>query len=286
MIYHVTIGGQHIEAHLHPEVISLCVGLVIAYYALVRRYGRVMVPHGRPVSVRHQACFLSGILVFWVASGSPLHDLGERYLYSAHMLQHLLQAFVAPPLVLLGIPTWMGEVLLKPDWWRATVRFIAKPLLAAVVFNVALVVTHWPAMVDLMVVSETWHFFMHFMLVVAAFAMWLPILSPAPHLVPVISPLLRMLYLFAQTIVPTIPSSFLTFGDQPLYRVYETFPRLWSLSALNDMQLAGLIMKVGGGFLLWGIITVMFFRWAAAQEREEAARGRLPAHPEFPTPRA
>lgn len=286
MSYHLTIGGQHVEAHLHPEVIALCVGLVVAYYALVRRHGRLMVPHGRPVSLRHQACFLSGIFVFWVASGSPLHDLAEQYLYSAHMLQHLLQAFVAPPLVLLGIPTWMAEVLLRPTWLRAAVRFIARPLLAALVFNLALVITHWPAMVDLMVVSEPWHFAMHLMLVVAAFAMWLPILSPAPHLVPVIGQPLRMLYLFGQTIVPTIPSSFLTFGEHPLYRVYETFPRIWGISALDDMRLAGVIMKVGGGFLLWGIITVMFFRWAAAQEREEATRGRLPARPEFPTPRA
>jgi putative membrane protein len=96
--------------------------------------------------------------------------------------------------------------------------------------------------------------------------MWLPIVSPLPE-VPQARPPTKMLYLFLQTIVPTVPASFLTFGSTPLYHFYEHVPRLWGLSALNDMQIAGLTMKIVGGFYLWTVIAVIFFRWYYAEER-------------------
>jgi putative membrane protein len=75
----------------------------------------------------------------------------------------------------------------------------------------------------------------------------------------------RMLFLFAQSIVPTVPASFLTFGQRPLYHVYETFPRVFGISALTDQLVAGLIMKIVGGLILWVIIAVLFFRWYAEE---------------------
>nr|MDQ6911161.1 cytochrome c oxidase assembly protein [Actinomycetota bacterium] len=101
-----------------------------------------------------------------------------------------------------------------------------------------------------------------------------PVLSPLPE-VPRAKPLLQMLYLFLQTVVPTVPASFLTFGSKPLYHIYETFPRLWGIPALDDQLTAGLIMKIGAGLFFWTVIAVIFFRWYAAEERKEKAeRGR------------
>jgi putative membrane protein len=74
-----------------------------------------------------------------------------------------------------------------------------------------------------------------------------------------------MLYLFVQSLAPTIPASFLTFGRSPLYPVYETFPRIWGISAITDQLLAGLIMKIAGGLILWGFIAAIFFRWHARE---------------------
>lgn len=267
----IELGGQVIAIHLHPEVLVLCLGLIAAYVGMARRHGALMAPsvgrHG--VSLRQGVLFGLGVLTFWIASGSPLHDIAERYLYSAHMVQHLLQAFVAPPLLLLGIPGWMGEVLLRPRWVRAPLQMLARPLVAGAAFNVVLLLIHWPSVVDAMVVNEVFHGASHVLLISAALLMWLPLLSPAPALIRRIARTTGMIYLFLMTILPTVPASFLVFGDEPLYRAYEAFPRLWGLSAAADMQIAGLIMKIGAGFLLWGIIVVMFFRWAAEQERAD-----------------
>jgi putative membrane protein len=97
--------------------------------------------------------------------------------------------------------------------------------------------------------------------------MWLPVLSPSEAIVPRLTPLPKLLYLFVQTIVPTVPSAFLTFGTEPLYAIYATFPRVW-FDAITDMQIAGLLMKIGGGMYLWLIITVLYFRWSADEERK------------------
>jgi putative membrane protein len=76
-----------------------------------------------------------------------------------------------------------------------------------------------------------------------------------------------MLYLFLQSIVPTVPASFLTFGSSPLYSFYEHAPRIWALSALTDQRIAGLVMKLVGGLILWSVIAVLFFKWYLLEQR-------------------
>ena len=105
----------------------------------------------------------------------------------------------------------------------------------------------------------------HVLLVVTAFVIWMPVLSPLPE-IPRLAPPLRMAFLFLQSVVPTIPATFLTFGSAPLYRRYASMPKLWGLTALDDQLIAGLTMKIGAGLMLWALIAVVFFRWAAAEE--------------------
>jgi putative membrane protein len=95
--------------------------------------------------------------------------------------------------------------------------------------------------------------------------------SPLPE-IPRLAPPTRMVFLFLQSIVPTLPASFLTFGTTPLYRFYEKVPHLWGMSTLDDQQVAGLIMKIGAGLLLWMIIAVIFFRWAGEEDRHRNVR--------------
>jgi putative membrane protein len=138
---------------------------------------------------------------------------------------------------------------------------------ALLLFNAVLLFTHWPAVVEASVGSEWLHFGLHVLLVASATVMWWPVMSPLPEMPPLSAPG-QMVYLFLQSLTPTIPASFLTFGDHLLYPVYGTFPRIWGIDALSDQLLAGLIMKLIGGLILWGFIAVIFFRWHA-QERAQ-----------------
>jgi putative membrane protein len=201
-----------------------------------------------------------------------VHDIAERFNYSMHMVQHLVLSMVAAPLLLLGTPAWMLRAILRPPSlpFRA-VRFCSRFLPALLVFNVVLVLTHWPALVDFSLGSELAHFLVHALIFVTALVVWMPVLSPLPE-IPRLSPPPRMIFLFLQSVVPTLPASFLTFGSTPLYRFYDEVPHLWGLSTVDDQRLAGLIMKIGAGLLLWLVIAVIFFRWAGEEDRRIASR--------------
>jgi putative membrane protein len=253
--------------HLHPSVWVILLGVQAGYLLCLRRFGRRHVePGDPPASGRQIGLFTAGVLTMWVAADWPIHDLSERFLYSAHMVQHVLLTLVAPPMLILGMPDWMLRGILRPV--MPVARVILRPFPALVTFNLVLVLTHWPLAVDLSVRSELFHFSAHAVLVGSALVMWWPVVSPLAEL-PRLSYPGQMLYLFLQSIVPTVPASFLTFGSQPLYHVYETFPRLWGISALTDQRVAGLIMKLVGGFILWGWIAVIFFKWYAREQTSE-----------------
>jgi putative membrane protein len=250
----------------HPDV-WLLVGLLVAGYATaVVRLGPLHTRPGEPAVTRFQAVsFGAGALAILVASDWPVHDLGEGYLFSVHMVQHLVYSIVAAPLLLIGTPTWLMRRLLSPPPVLRVVRALTRFIPATIVFNLVVVVTHVPVVVDAALHSALVHFLLHALVFVSALIVWMPLLSPLPE-VPRFHPLLRMLFLFLQSIVPTVPASFLTFGDHALYRFYETVPRLWGISALHDMQHAGLIMKIAAGTILWIIIAIVFFRWYADEE--------------------
>jgi putative membrane protein len=254
------------------------VALLVAGYAVaLTRLGPAVVPAGAPVASRFQVtCFGLGAFTTWVAADWPVHTLGEGYLYSVHMVQHLLFTMVAVPLLLLGTPAWLARWLLRPPWLFAAVRWCSRFLPALLVFNLVVVITHWPAFVDATLRSGLVHFLGHSLLYLSAIVIWMPILSPLPE-IPRLRPPLQMAYLFLQAVVPTVPASFLTFGQRPLYRGYEDLPKLFGLDALTDQLVAGLIMKIAAGLVLWAVIAVVFFRWAAAEERRNRPQPGLRA---------
>ncbi|HUF84432.1 MAG TPA: cytochrome c oxidase assembly protein [Acidimicrobiia bacterium] len=256
----------------HPDVWLLVALLAVGYALVVWRLGpRHSAAGQRAVTPFQVTCWYLGVAAVWVAADWPIHDVAEGFNYSVHMVQHLLLSMVATPLLVLGTPAWMLRAVLRPPAVFRLVRTLARFFPALLMFNVVLVLTHWPAVVDLSLRAALPHFLVHALIFVSALIVWLPVLSPLPE-IPRLSPPGRMIFLFLQSVVPTVPASFLTFGSAPLYKFYEDVPQLWGLSTLDDQRLAGLIMKIGAGLLLWLLIAVIFFRWAADEERGHAAR--------------
>jgi putative membrane protein len=247
--------------HPHPDVWLILGSVVAGYLIWARRHERET---GETTSAHERRLFLAGMAVLLVGSEWPVHDLGERAWYAAHMVQHMAYTLVAAPMLVAGIPAWMWRSAFRHVPLRRAWRTLTRPVVAIIVFNGLLLITHWPAVVELSVTSELAHFTLHSLVVISALIVWWPVFSPLPEMPP-ISPPGQMLYLFVNSIVPAVPASFLTFGHAPLYRIYETFPRVLGVPALTDQLLAGLIMKIIGGLILWGFIAVIFFRWA---ERE------------------
>jgi putative membrane protein len=261
--------------HLHVDVWLIVAVAAFAWAMAVRleqhrRATLGVAEHGdaEPVVTKRQiAAFVGGLVTIFVASDWPVHDLSEGYLYSAHMVQHMLVTLVAAPLLLLGTPGWMMRRLLRGKVLRV-VRWVARPVPNLIQFNAILVLSHWPFWVNATLRNHPLHFVAHALLLVSALLMWMVIVSPIKE-VPRAKPPAQMLYLFLQTLLPTVPASFLTFGSKPLYSFYEEVPRLYGWTALSDQQVAGLIMKLAGGMYLYTIIAVIFFRWFNDEERKE-----------------
>lgn len=272
----VELGGAGLRLFWHPDVIALCLGLLVGHWALVRRFGPVLYPRTdqRAVTRGQRTAWVAGVVALFVAAGPPLHDAADQLLFSAHMIEHLLYALVVPPLLLVGTPQWMARLVLRDERVRRAVRAVCQPVVAGLVFNLMLVGLHWPPVIELMLANEVFHLASHAALLTVSIAMWANVASPAPDLVPRLPPLGQMLYLFLMTLLPTVPASFLTFGTTPLYGSYTGIDMPWGLTAVADMRIAGLIMKIGAGLLLWGVIAVLYFRWAGEQDPTPSAPGR------------
>lgn len=265
----------------HPEVWLLVAFLTGSYIYMVRVIGPKAVPAGQPVVTRFNiGCFVGAMLMLWVASDWPIHDVGEEYLYSAHMLQHMMLSYFLPPLVLMATPQWLLRVLIGDGALYRVVAFMCRPVAAALIFNAVVIVTHIPGMVTASVENGPLHYSLHFAVVMGGLLMWMPVVGPLPELQ--IGPLAKCIYLFMQSLVPTIPAAWLTFAEGAVYETYDQPVRVWGLSVQHDQQLAGAIMKTGGGIFLWTIIIFLFFKRFAsgynAVNADSYRRGRtIPA---------
>lgn len=242
----------------HPELWLLVVFLIGAYIYSVRVIGPQAVPSGPVVTRRNITSFVAAMVILWIASDWPMHDLAEEYLYSMHMLQHMALSYFVPPLALLALPEWMFRALVGQGRAYRVVRWFAKPVIAGILFNVVVMVTHIPALVNRSASSSPVHYSLHVLVVTSALLMWTPICGPAAELR--IGYGGKMIYLFLMSIVPTVPAGWLTFAEGTVYKHYDTPVRVWGVSVETDQQLAGAIMKIGGSIFLWSIVIFMFFK--------------------------
>jgi putative membrane protein len=257
------------DVTFHPDIVGLMLVLGGAYVLGIRLLGPRCAPiPSRPVTRFEALCFASGLISLWLVLTWPVHDLAENYLFSAHMVQHLVIMFLAAPLLLLGIPGWLLRAVLGHGRLFRVVRVITRPVPAFVIGNSALILLHLPPLIQAQASNPYVHGLMHQYMLVAGLIMWMPVLSPLPEL-PRLNRLVQMLYLFLHSILPTVPGAFITFSDTPLYDHYKTTPRIWGMTPLDDQQIAGLFMKIGLGVSLWAIITVLFCIWQSDEERAE-----------------
>ncbi len=251
----------------HPEVWLLVAFLLGAYIYMVRVIGPRAVPAGQPVLSRmNTIAFPLAMLTLWLASDWPLHDVSEDYLYSAHMIQHMMLSYFLPPLALMATPTWLARILLGEGAIRRTVGFLSKPVVAGVLFNAMVMILHIPLLVNASLDNGALHYALHVMVVGSSLLMWMPVCGPVAEFRMGVAG--SMIYLFMQSVVPTVPAAWLTFADGVVYDAYDRPLRLWGISAIDDQQIAGAVMKSAGGFFLWGIVIYLFFTKFAVRDDE------------------
>jgi putative membrane protein len=244
---------------------------VLAGILLVAGLYRIAARRTTRPSAAERSTFAAALVVLLLALNGPLHDLSDAYLFSAHMVQHLLLTLVVPPLLLLGTPGAMIDALLerfRP--LSATVRMCRRPLPALALYAAALIVWHLPGPYGAALEHHALHVVEHLTLMATATLAWWPVLGRS-RVAPALPYGAQLLYLFAFGIPMTAVAAMVTSAEQVLYAFYAAAPRVASLDPLADQRLGGLLMWVPAGVIPVVAFTAVFFRWAAVERDPDDA---------------
>jgi putative membrane protein len=223
----------------------------------------------RRTSVAERSFFFAGLLLMFASLNGPIHDLSDDYLFSAHMVQHLLLTLAVPPLLLAGVPGWMLRPLLSRPIIAPGVRFFTRAPICFVVFTLVIAFWHLPPFYNAAMANHNLHILEHLMFMGAAVLMWWPLMSQLPEFPRLAYPG-QMLYSFLMSIPMSIVAVYIAMADHVLYPAYSGAPRVLPLSPLEDQLLGALIMWIPGGIIFIIIMTVVFFKWNARGEDSTA----------------
>lgn len=214
--------------------------------------------------------FFTALALLFVTLNGPLHDLSDFYLFSAHMVQHLVLTLIVPPLMIHGTPGWMLRPLLRRPALYRLARRTTSVVACFVIFNLVLAFWHLPPLYNLALAYHPVHITQHLMFIAASVLMWWPLMSPLPDLPRAPYPA-QMLYCFLMVIPMSIISIYIAMADTLLYPAYAIAPRIMGITPMDDQQYGGLIMWIPGGVFFYAVMTVVFFKWSARGEDDEAS---------------
>lgn len=265
-----------------PLVAAGLLVTALLYGLGLRRLGR---SGRRPLPPWQAAAFYAGLLlVAFALLGPP--DAFNADLFSLHMVQHLALMELAAPLLLLGRPVQLALRAIPARRSASVARAIAGnggvrgvltgltlPFVGTVLFNLNLIVWHVPAFYDAALGSEALHVLEHGLFFGTALIFWWPIIDPVPrhHRA---HPAWALGGVFASMVVGMGLGAILTLSGSVIYPSYQSSPKPWGLSALEDQQIGGLTMWVAGGLIYTGILIALLVRTFGTGDAEP-----LPAPP-------
>lgn len=223
--------------------------------------------------------FVAGVAVLLLALISPLDALGDEYLFSAHMLQHLLLELAVPPLLLLGITPRFARAVIDRRPLGRIERVLGNPLIAWTLAIATLALWHLPRLFDAALSNEYVHIAEHLCFMTTATIFWWPILAPLPQCR--ISPLWAQGYLLGGAMANSLLGIWLTFAPAGLYAPYlrpadslhvaALLRGAWGMTPALDQEVGGLLMWVGGGFVFLAAMVVLLLQWFGMTETERVA---------------
>lgn len=253
--------------HNEPYLVGGLIFIGWLYTLAIGPFRARLAPAGTPYPVGHAVCFYTALVLFYLAVGSPLDQAGERFLLSAHMVQHQLITYPAAVLFLAGLPAWLAHHVTGRPAFRLPCRFFLHPVACALIYTGVISLWHVPALYDWALQDKFVHVVEHVTFFAASLLYWWPLLSPSRHYPP-IRPPARMLYLVAVTILMTPLFAYIAFSSEVLYPTYDYAPQLFAnFSAAQDQLLGAAIMKLGGMFVTFIALACCFYQWYQSTEK-------------------
>jgi cytochrome c oxidase assembly factor CtaG len=271
-------GHPYITWFSDPAVLAPLALFAGIYVWRFRQLRREAAARGRPptgAGPLQALAFAGGMLALLAALVSPIDGLGENYLFSAHMLQHVLLGDIAPLLILLGL----SRAIMRPATRRLTrlerrLGPLASPAAAIALWLTLMYVWHIPALYDAATEHAGIHLIEHTSFFVAGVALWWPLIQPVP-MRRRLTGMQPLAYIVAAKAGLAALGLYLAWSSTVLYPYYEQTPRIWGLSPIEDQNVGGVIMMVEQSFTLVLVMVWVFVRMLAQSEEEERRRERL-----------
>lgn len=275
--------------------------LITTLYFYITGKGRHRFKDSEEISNKQRAFFLSSMILFYLVKGSPV-DLLSHLMLSAHMTQMAILYLVIPPILLMGMPAWVLRKVINLPVVKPVFRFISKPLIALLVFNVLFSLYHIPVVFDTIKVDMVYHTTYTTVMFVGAFIMWWPLVNPLPE-EQRLSGIKKIGYIMADGMLLTPACALIIFADQPLYATYSEMtawlaalelcvpagtlagldlggPELFNaLPLVEDQQLGGVIMKIIQEIMYGSILAYVFFGWARREREKDEMDLNKAMHP-------
>lgn len=259
---------------LHVSVLTGILAFCALYHVAVTRWRVRYGWSSTPIEPWRLACFYVAQVVLFFGLNGPIHHLSDYYLFSAHMVQHLMLNLIWAPLTVLALPPWLVEAALQVPWVKRISDFFGSLPVKFVAYNGVLYFWHIPYMYDLALEVHNIHIIEHLGFMLTSVIAWFGLLCSAPSL-PKLHRFSQILYLFIMTLPMKLLGAIITLSTEPIYQGYLAAPRIWGISPLMDQGYGGLLMWLPGGLVLWGSMIYVFVQWVreekALQQSEVAA---------------
>ena len=190
----------------------------------------VMERRGQHVPTWKRVSFAAGLALIAVALLSPIEHLALHSMLTFHLIQNVIIADWAPPLLLLGLtPVMVAAIARRPG-----VRAVVRPPVAIAIWIVTWYAIHLPPVYDYALNHRAALGAEHIIFIVSGLIFWWPDVIPGS-----LSSRGRVLYLFVAMVVMMPLDIFIALHDTPLYSFYEHTPKIGGISAVADQRIAG-----------------------------------------------
>lgn len=259
---------------------TLAIVISLAWWTWAVR--RVNAAHpANPVPRRRSIAFGLGMLALAFALLSGI-DQYDTTLFSVHMVQHILIALIAAPLIALAAPITLllrlssHETRIRwilPVLHSRVVKVLAFPVVAWILFAVVMWGSHFSALFEAALEDPLVHDAEHVLYLVTGLLFWWPAvaLDPSPWRM---SHPLRALYVFLQMPQNTFLAVTILGATTVLYPHYATLVRPWGPTPLQDQMTAAGIMWLVGDLVFLVAILAILYGWMRSEARETARTDR------------
>jgi putative membrane protein len=273
-----------------PWFMVFMIVLTVGYFLAVGPF-RSKFKENTKATIPQKILFVSGMVLLYLAHGGPVNFL-SHLMFSFHMLMMALSYIIAPPLIMLGIPTGLWKTLLNFKVLRK-MKFLMHPIFTAVLFNALFSLYHVPAVHDYVMLHFMVHRIYYVVLLITSMMMWWPILTPIPD-VGKMQDVRKMAYIFVNSILITPACALIIFASTPMYATYND-ASLWAeamgycfsgdpsillqqfdgptffgiLDPAQDQQVGGIMMKLIQEAVNGSVLAYTFFHWVRREGRDD-----------------